>query len=101
MSQTGNIVSVAQYVGAGVGGSWNNGTASDAGSWIVQYSYALDAGGTAQAQVVVGSGAHATVALWASPTSTITVPSSPGTVNPVVLPCPPLIQASTFGLPLK
>lgn len=100
MSQTGNIVSVAQYVGAGVGGSWNG--ISDGGSWIVQFAYQLDAGGTAQAQVVVGSGAHATVGLWASPTSTISIASAPGTTNlPIVLPCPPLIKAATFGLPLN
>jgi hypothetical protein len=100
MSQIGTVVSVAQYVGAGVGGTWNNGAASDGASWIVQYSYTLDSGGTAQAQVVVGSGAHSTVALWASPTSTITV-SGPGSSAPVVLSCPKLIAACAFGVPLS
>jgi hypothetical protein len=101
MSQNGAVVSVAQYCGAGVGGTWSNATISDGGSWIVQYAYQLDAGGRAQAQVIVGSGAHSVVALWTGPNSTITVPSSPGTVNPVVLSCPPLIAASAFGVPLR
>jgi hypothetical protein len=99
MSQNGTIVSVAQYVAAGVGGNWNSGTASDGASWVVQYSYQLDAGGIGQAQVIVGNGAyaaHATAPLWASPTSTITV-SGPGSSNPVVLSCPKLIATAAFG----
>jgi hypothetical protein len=100
MSQIGVVISVAQYGGAGVGGSWSNGTFSDGASWIIQYAFQLDSGGTAQAQVVVGSGAHSTVALWASPTSTIQV-AAPGSSASVVLPCPPLIATAAYGAPLK
>lgn len=94
MSQTGTILSVASQWWAGAG-------SNDGSNWIVLYSYSLDAGGTQLAEVVVGGGTHAAVASWASPTSTITVPTPPGTTNPVVLPCPPLVQCAAFGLPLK
>jgi hypothetical protein len=78
--------------------------------WLVQYQYQLDAGGTQQAQIIAGSTAvpgafppyPAIVPFWTSASSTITVsPNPPGTTNPVVLPCPGMIQTSTFGLPLK
>ena len=96
MGQVGTIISVSPI---------NYGT-----DWLVQYQYQLDAGGTQQAQFIVGNTTAppasppypATVAAWTSPTSTITVsPNPPGTTNPVVLPCPPLVQAATFGLALK
>src|SRR5260370_25376276 len=82
-------------------------------NWSIIFSYALDAGGTQTAQVFVGTPQtpqqavfgqipYATVAPWASAQSTITVsPNPPGTSNPVVLTCPPLLQPATFGLPLK
>jgi len=69
-------------------------------NWSVMFTYQLDTGGTAQAQVFVGQPQtpqqavlgqipYATVAPWTSPTSTIQVPvNPPGTSNPVVLPCP-------------
>lgn len=93
MSQIGNIVSVASQWWAGVG-------TNDGSNWILLYSYQLDAGGTQLAEVVVGGGTHAAVASWASPTSTIQV-NAPGSSNPVLLSCPPLVQAATFGLVLK
>jgi hypothetical protein len=94
MSQMGTVTSVASQWWAGVG-------TNDGSNWIVLYSYQLDAGGTQLAEVVVGGGTHAAVPLWSSPSSTITVPTPPGTTNPVVLSCPPLVQAAAFGLPLK
>jgi hypothetical protein len=77
--------------------------------WSVMYLYQLDAGGWQQGQVIVGYGSPVSgfnpasiVPLWASPTSIITVsPNPPGTTNPISLPCPPLVQAAAFGLPLK
>jgi len=86
MSQTGNIISVAPGINSLIGG------------WSVDYTYALDAGGTAQAQILVGFPGGA-VAVWASPTSTITVPNNPpGTTNPVVLACPYIVQKTLFGI---
>jgi hypothetical protein len=76
-------------------------------NWVVNFSYQLDAGGIGQSQVVVGNNPSvpgtavppATAALWASPTSTITVsPNPPGTTNPVVLPCPDIVKKAAFGL---
>jgi len=101
MSQVGNTISLSPIV-------WDNQL-----NWSVMYTYQLDAGGTSQAQVfvgqpqtprvaVLGNIPYAAVAPWASPTSTITVsPNPPGTTSSVLLPCPPLVQAATFGLPLK
>jgi len=101
MSQIGNIVSINPIL-------WNM-----QWNWSVMFTYQLDSGGTQQAQVfvgtpqtpqaaVLGSIPFATVAPWASPTSTITVsPNPPGTTNPVSLACPPLVQAAAFNLPLK
>jgi hypothetical protein len=93
MSQTGTVISVAPQTVAAVG-------TNDGNNWIVLYAYQLDSGVGAQAQVVVGSGRNAAVALWASPTSTIQA-SAPGSSNPVLLPCPPLIQFAAFGIPTK
>lgn len=96
MSQLGTIISVSPLF-------YGN-------DWIVQYSYALDAGGTQQAEIVVGNTTPplaypaypSTIGFWAGPGATITVsPNPPGTTNPVVLPCPPLIAAAAFGVPLK
>jgi hypothetical protein len=96
MSQTGTVISAAPLA-----------YGSD---WVVLYQYQTDAGQTSQAEIVVGNtippNAYppypATVAFWASATSTITVsPNPPGTTNPVVLPCPPIVQTAAFGLPLK
>jgi hypothetical protein len=95
MSQVGIVLSVGSQNWAGVG-------TNDGSNWIVLYQYNLDQGGTQQAEVLVGSGMHAAVALWASPAGTITVPNPPGTTNlPITLPCPPLIAAAAFGVPLK
>jgi hypothetical protein len=94
MSQIGTVTSVASQ-------HWEQVGTYDSRNWIVCYTYQLDAGGTGTAQVVVGGGRNAVIASWASPTSTITVPNPPGTTNPVVLACPPLVQAATFGLALK
>lgn len=70
--------------------------------WQVQYTYQLDAGGTGTAMVAVGTGiAPGTIPLWSSPTSTITVtPNPPGTTNPVLIPCPPIVKGAMFGLPV-
>ena len=96
MSQTGTIVSIGPIL-------WNQ-----EWNWSVIFSYQLDAGGTQQAQVFVGQphpqhavlGLIVVIASWTSPTGTITVtPNPPGTTNPVVLPCPPIVKAATFGLP--
>ena len=88
MSQVGTILSssgqFAEY------GSLN---------WVVDFSYQLDAGGTAISRIIVGNnpiaygyGLLPTSALWTSPASTITVnPNPPGTTNPVVLVCPNLV----------
>jgi hypothetical protein len=92
MSQTGTVLSVGprDLTGAGTGNAIND------NAWTVQFSYTLDAGGTAQAQIVVNSSA------WTGPNSTITVSPNPtGTTNPIVLACPPLIAAAAFGAPLK
>ena len=77
-------------------------------NWTVDFSYQLDAGGTGQARILVGSNqnpayyAGLTSALWASPTSTITVsPNPPGTTNPVLLPCPDVVKWAAFGVPTK
>jgi hypothetical protein len=77
-------------------------------NWIVNFTYQLDSGATGQAQAAVGNAPNPsfftgpTAALWASPTSTVTLsPNPPGTTSPVLLPCPPSVQAAAFGLPLK
>ena len=93
MSQTGTLISVASQYWAGAG-------TNDGNNWIVLYTYQLDAGGIGQAEVVVGSGRNAAVALWASPSSTIQV-NAPGSSNPVLLACPPQIQFSAFGVSVK
>ena len=103
MSQTGSIISC---VNAGGPNPYTDPTRS---LWSIMYLYQLDAGGWQQGQVLVGYGSpvqgftpSAIVPLWTSPPSTITVsPNPPGTTNPVVLPCPALVQAAAFGLPLK
>ena len=89
MSQIGTVLSVAprDLTGAGTGNANND------NAWTVQFSYTLDAGGSAQAQTVVNSSA------WSGPNSTITV-SAPGASAGVSLVCPPLI-AVAFGVPLK
>jgi hypothetical protein len=93
--QTGTILSVGSQ-------HWEIVGTNDSRNWLVLYAYQLDAGGTGTAEVTVGGGTDAAVPSWASPTSTITVsPNPPGTSNPVVLHCPPLVQSSTFGLALK
>jgi hypothetical protein len=101
MSQVGTIISTSPIIWAGQQ------------NWSIVYSYQLDAGGTQQAQVFVGTpqaaatvslgvAPSATIAPWTSPASTIQViPNPPGTSNPVLLPCPPLAQAGIFGLVLK
>ncbi len=95
MSQIGTITSVASQW-------WEQVGTNDSRNWIVSYTYQLDAGGTGTAEIIVGGGRSAVVASWASPTSTIPVPNPPGTTNlPVLLACPPLVQAATFGLALK
>jgi hypothetical protein len=99
MSQIGTIISCG-------------GTPQEYGTlnWVVDFSYQLDAGGIGQSRVVVGNNSSvsgtavppATSTLWTSPTSTVTVsPNPPGTTNPVLLPCPPIVQAAAFGLPWK
>jgi hypothetical protein len=104
MSQTGIVISCTN------GGELSNPRSDPQRSlWSIMYLYQLDAGGWQQAQVLVGNGSPvggftpaSIVPLWSSPSSFITVvPNPPGTTNPVVLPCPPLVQAATFGLPLK
>jgi hypothetical protein len=95
MSQIGTILSVGSQ-------RWEIVGTNDSRNWLVLYLYQLDAGGTGTAEVIVGGGTDAAVPSWASPMSTITVPNPPGTTNlPVVLACPPLVQAATFGLALK
>jgi hypothetical protein len=91
MSQIGTITSCAAR-------TWCQQVIQD---WTINYSYQLDAGGIGQAQVVVGNGSpDAAVAAWASPTSTVSV-SAPGAAAPVLLSCPPLVQAATFGQVLR
>lgn len=58
--------------------------------WEVIYTYPLDAGGLGQALVVVGP--------WASATSTIVIPTSPGTANQISLSCPDIVRWATFGI---
>jgi hypothetical protein len=97
MSQTGTVLSCApQQAATGIAAGSNDGN-----NWNVLYGYQLDAGGIAQAEVIVGSGTNAAVALWASPTSTITVPNPPGTTNPVSLPCPDIIKWAACGVAIK
>jgi hypothetical protein len=94
MSQTGQIISASPL-------PYGN-------DWIVQYSYQLDAGGTGQSEVVVGNTSPPpafpsyppTVGFWASATSTVQI-TAPGSSNPVLLPCPPLIQFAAFGIAAK
>ena len=98
MSQTGVLQSVTPN--PNVGNSAN--PTNDITDWVVSYTYQLDAGGIGQARVIVGNGVNAQIGPWVSPNSTVTVvPNPPGTTNPVILSCPPLVQAATFGLPLK
>lgn len=102
MSQTGTILSVTPLSLPG------------SNDWTIQYSYFTDAGAPQQFSVVVGNvdaplgyspypkSIFPRVAFWASATSTVTVsPNPPGTTNPVVLTCPPLIQFAAFGIPQK
>jgi hypothetical protein len=91
MSQTGTIISCAAR-------TWCQQVIQN---WTVEFLYVLDAGGTASAQVIVGNGfPDATVAGWTSPTSTISVSAS-GAAAPILLSCPPLVQAATFGIALR
>jgi len=96
MFQTGNVISISVA-------NWNGQL-----NWSVVYTYQLDAGGTQTAQVYVGATIQsapvgvfglapaATVVTWSTPTSTITIsPNPPGTTNPVLLACPPLVQAAS------
>src|SRR5216683_398063 len=93
MSQIGTIISCG-------------GTTQEYGTlnWVVDFSYRLDSGGVGQSRVVVGNNPSAlgaaippaTAALWASPTSTITI-NPPGTSNPVLLPCPDIVKKAAFG----
>ncbi len=78
--------------------------------WLLLYSYNLDGGGTQQAEVVVGNTNPPvayppyppTVAFWASAASTISISSAPGTTNlPILIPCPVVIKAAAFGLPMN
>jgi hypothetical protein len=92
MSQVGTIISVAN-----AGWSGQNIT-----NWALIYTYALDAGGSGQAGVIVGNlngsdGQGATVAMWANANAFISV-TPPGVANPVLLPCPPQIQYAAFGV---
>lgn len=95
--QVGTVLSVApKQWGCAVGES-NSGS-----NWIVVFSYALDAGGKQQGEAIVGAGSTAVVALWSSPSSSITLPfsSTPGTSNQVTLVCPALIRWAAFGAAL-
>jgi hypothetical protein len=101
--QTGVIVSCGN--GDGPGNPISDPTRS---LWSVMFLYQLDVGGSQQGQVFVGYGSPVVgfyppsiVPLWASPTSTITVPLSltPGTSSQVILPCPPIVKLAAFGLP--
>jgi len=96
MSQVGQIISVSPF-------PFGN-------DWMVLYSYQPDAGGIQQAEIIVGNTAApsasppypATVAFWASPSSTVTVtPNPPGTRNPVLLSCPDLVKWAAFGVAVK
>jgi hypothetical protein len=94
MSQTATIISVSPL-------PYGN-------DWLVLFQYQLDSGGLQQSEIIVGNvtpsafGYPPTVAFWASAASTVQVsPNPPGTTNPVVLPCPGLVQTAAFGLPLK
>jgi hypothetical protein len=94
MSQIGDILSCATP-------AYAYGTLN----WVVEFSYQLDAGGTQISRIIVGNNSItnnadsvATSALWASPTSTITVsPNPPGTTNPVTLACPDIVKHAAFG----
>jgi hypothetical protein len=94
MSQTGTVIS-ASPLGYG-------------NDWIVLYSYPLDAGGTGQAEAVVGNTTPPnafppypqTVSFWASAASTIQV-NAPGSSNPVLLPCPDVVQWAAFEISVK
>lgn len=88
--QTGNITSVDSQ-------SW---ASQNTGNWIVNFTYVLDAGGLGNFQVVIGSGQTATVPLWASPNSTVSV-TAPGYTANILLDCPDLIKFSAFGQRIK
>jgi len=68
----------------------------EANTWEVIYLYPLDAGGIGEAIVVVGP--NQAIAQWPTPSSTITIPSSPGSSQQFTFPCPPIIKWGTFGI---
>jgi hypothetical protein len=91
MSQIGTITSCSAR-------TWCQQVVQD---WTVNFSYQLDAGGVGTAQVIVGNGSlDATVAPWTAPNATVSV-TAPGAVASILLPCPPLVQAATFGQALR
>jgi hypothetical protein len=77
-------------------------------NWVVDFTYQLDSGVVGQSRALVGNAANRsnftgpTATLWTSPQATVTLsPNPPGTTNPVILACPPLVQCAAYGLPLK
>jgi len=105
MSQVGTVVSCNSWSWCGQVFNY----------FCVDFTYQLDSGTTGRSRVLVGPGGGNGVTVqvggsdlpilptstpWTSPSSTITV-NPPGTTNPVVLTCPPLVQAATFGSALK
>lgn len=65
-------------------------------TWEVIYTYPLGGALFGQALVVVGP--NQAVQQWATPSSIIQIPTSPGTPNIVLLPCPPIVKWGTFGI---
>jgi hypothetical protein len=102
MSQTGTLVSCSPW-------TWSQYILN---VWKIEYGYVLDAGGLGQYWFLTGMGGipanpvisftgetNPIMPFWASASGTITVsPNPPGTTNPVVLPCPPIIQRAAFGV---
>lgn len=98
MSQIATIVSAAPIQWCG-----------NINTWIVSFTYALDAGGVGTAEVRVGANgvppteqSNPTTPFWSGPNTTVQVnPQPPGTVGPVLLPVPPLVQWAAFNVQQK
>jgi hypothetical protein len=75
------------------------------GGWLVNISYTPDAGGTQQAQILVGGDLPTALGYWSAANATIQA-IVPGCANPVLVPCPDIIkwtlfEASVRGIPFQ
>lgn len=86
----GSITSVTAQLGSIISCSSARGN-----GWSVIFQYQLDSGQQAQSEVVAGTNG---IPLWTSPADIILI-NAAGSVTPVLLSCPELVQNATFKVP--